>query len=221
MSWESSAEYYRLLNEEVNNVLGGFNSAECILWSVNFAEIELYQRTGEWEKCGRILNNAAQNLEKAGAEVVILCTNTMHKVSDLLLKEVGVPFLHIADMTADEIIKEKINAVGLLGTSYTMSEDFYKAKLIEKGIRVIMPEEKEQAVVNDVIYGELCKGKITDDSRRRYVEIMNKMIEKGGQGIVLGCTEIGLLIKSKDVSVQIFDTTVIHAKKTVEFALKH
>jgi aspartate racemase len=220
MSWESSVEYYKILNEEIKNILGGFNSAECILWSVNFEEIELYQRTNEWEKCGQILNNAAKNLEKAGAELIILCTNTMHKVSDLLLQDINIPFLHIADMTADEILKEKINAVGLLGTKYTMSEDFYKSKLIGKGIDVIVPDENDQNIINEIIYNELCHGVIKNSSRNEYIKIIDKIIKDGGKGIILGCTEIGLLIKQKDVSVKIFDTTIIHAKKAVEFALK-
>jgi aspartate racemase len=220
MSWESSVEYYKILNEEIKNILGGFNSVECILWSVNFEEIELYQRTNEWEKCGQILNNAAKNLEKAGAELIILCTNTMHKVADLMLKDITIPFLHIADMTADEIIKEGINVVGLLGTKYTMSEDFYKSKLIERGIHVIIPEEKEQNIINEIIYNELCKGIIKDNSRKEYINIINKMIKDGGKGIILGCTEIGLLVKQKDVSVKIFDTTIIHAKKAIEYSLK-
>ncbi|MDR1915729.1 MAG: amino acid racemase [Synergistaceae bacterium] len=148
MSWESSIEYYKILNEEVKHALGGFNSVECILWSVNFEEIELYQRTNEWGKCGKILGDAAKNLEKAGAELIILCTNTMHKVSDILLKNINIPFLHIADMTADEILNEKLNIVGLLGTKYTMSEDFYKSKLVERGIDVIVPNEKDQDIVN-------------------------------------------------------------------------
>ena len=158
MSRESSVEYYRILNEEIKSILGGFNSVECILWSVNFEEIELYQRTNEWGKCGQILNNAAKNLERAGADLIILCTNTMHKVSDLLLQNVNIPFLHIADMTADEILKERIRIVGLLGTKYTMSEDFYKSKLIERNIDVIVPEEKDQDIINEIIYNELCKG---------------------------------------------------------------
>jgi aspartate racemase len=218
MSWESTALYYKIINEEIQNILGGFNSAECILWSVNFEEIELYQRTNEWGKCAGILSNAAKNLEKAGAELIILCTNTMHKVSDLL--DIHVPFLHIADMTAEEILKEKISVVGLLGTKYTMSEDFYKSKLIEKGISVIVPEEKDQNIINEIIYNELCKGAIKQSSRKKYIEIIDKMIKNGAQGIILGCTEIGLLIKQKDVGVKIFDTTIIHAKKAVEFALK-
>jgi aspartate racemase len=220
MSWESSVEYYKILNEEIKNILGGFNSAECILWSVNFDEIELYQRTNDWEKCGQILNEAAKNLEKAGADLIILCTNTMHKVSELLLQNVNIPFLHIADMTADAIIKEKIDIVGLLGTKYTMSEEFYKSKLIERGITVITPDEKDQNIVNEIIYNELCKGIIEERSRNEYVKIIDKIIEKGGKGIILGCTEIGLLIKEKDVSVKIFDTTIIHAKKAIEFALR-
>jgi aspartate racemase len=218
MSWESTALYYKIINEEIKNTLGGFNSAKCILWSVNFEEIELYQRTNEWGKCAKILSNAAKNLEKAGAELIILCTNTMHKVSNLL--DIHVPFLHIADMTAEEILKEKISVVGLLGTKYTMSEDFYKSKLIKKGISVIAPEEKDQNIINDIIYNELCKGAIKSSSRKKYIEIIDKMIKNGAQGIILGCTEIGLLINQKDVSAKIFDTTIIHAKKAVEFALQ-
>jgi len=219
MSWESSAEYYKLLNEEIKDKLGGFNSAECILWSVNFEEIELYQRTNQWTKCGELLNNAAKNLESAGAGLIILCTNTMHKVSDLLLKDITIPFLHIADMTAEEIIKEKIKTAGLLGTKYTMSESFYVSRLTDKGINVLIPDEDEQETVNNIIYNELCKGTINEKSKAKYIEVINKMIKKGAKGIILGCTEIGLLIKQKDVTVKVFDTTIIHAKKAVEFAL--
>ncbi|MDR0666759.1 MAG: aspartate/glutamate racemase family protein [Campylobacteraceae bacterium] len=220
MSWESTALYYKILNEEVKNILGGFNSAECILQSVNFEEIEAYQRTNEWEKCAFILNNAAKNLEKAGAKLIILCTNTMHKVSHLLLRDVSIPFLHIADMTADEILKEGVSSVGLLGTKYTMSEDFYKSKLIARGINVIVPDEKEQNTINEIIYNELCKGVIKNSSRKEYIKAIDKMVKNGAQGIILGCTEIGLLIKQKDISTKVFDTTIIHAKKAVEFALK-
>ncbi|MHB9295543.1 aspartate racemase [Pillotina sp. SPG140] len=219
MSWESTVEYYRIINEEIKNKLGGFNSAKCILWSVNFEEIELYQRTNNWRKCGEILNNAAKNLEKAGAELLILCTNTMHKISDMLLQDIKIPFLHIADMTADEIIKEKINTVGLLGTKYTMSEDFYKSKLIEKNINVIVPKEDDQIIINEIIYEELCKGIIKENSQKKYIEIINEMVKNGIQGIILGCTEIGLLIKQKDVSIKTFDTTIIHAKKAVAYSL--
>jgi aspartate racemase len=219
MSWESTVEYYKIINEEVKNKLGGFNSAKCILWSVNFEEIELYQRTNDWEKCGKILNDAAKNIEMGGAELLVLCTNTMHKVSAMLLQDIKIPFLHIADMTADEIIKEKISTVGLLGTKYTMSEDFYKSKLIKKNINVIVPEEYQQIIINEIIYEELCKGIIKENSRKKYIEIVNEMIKNGIQGIILGCTEIGLLIKQKDISIKTFDTTIIHAKKAVEYSL--
>ena len=220
MSWESTVEYYKIINQEIRRRLGGFNSAECILWSVNFEEIELYQRTNEWEKCGKILNTAAKNLEKAGADVLILCTNTMHKISGLFLENVNIPFLHIADMTAEEIIQENIKKTGLLGTKYTMSEDFYKAKLIEKGLNVIVPEKNEQDIINEIIYEELCKGVIKENSRKKYMEIINTMIRNGMEGIILGCTEIGLLIKQENVSIKIFDTTLIHAKKAVEYVLE-
>ena len=207
MSWESTVEYYKIINEEIKNRLGGFNSAKCILLSVNFEEIELYQRTNEWEKCGEILNNAAKRLEKAGADFIILCTNTMHKISEIMLQNVTVPFLHISDMTADEIIKENIKRIGLLGTKYTMSEDFYIKRLTEKGLDVIVPNSDDQKMINGNIYEELCKGIINEYSRQKYVKIINKMINNEGiEGLILGCTEIGLLIKQKDVPIKIFDT---------------
>ncbi|MDR3259084.1 MAG: aspartate/glutamate racemase family protein [Fusobacteriaceae bacterium] len=220
MSWESTIEYYRVINEKVKNRLGGLNSAKCILWSVNFEEIELYQRTNEWDKCGKILNDIAKNLEKMGADFLVLTTNTMHKISEMVLDGVNIPFLHIADMTADEIIKERISTIGLLGTKYTMTEDFYKSKLIEKGISVIVPEENDQNIINEIIYEELCKGIIKDESRNKYIEIINKMLKNGAQGIILGCTEIGLLIKQENIAAKMFDTTLIHAKKAVEYALE-
>jgi len=219
MSWESTQEYYKMINEYTNQKLGGLNSAECILWSVNFEEIELYQRTNQWEKCGKILNGIAKNLKRSGADVLILCTNTMHKVTDLLLKDIKIPFLHIADMTADEIQKENLKKIGLLGTKYTMSEDFYKSKLIQKGIDVIIPNQNDQNIVNEIIYKELCMGKINEKSKKKYLDIIEKMLKQDVEGIILGCTEIGLLIKQKDVKVKIFDTTIIHAQKAVEFIL--
>ncbi|QQO09927.1 aspartate/glutamate racemase family protein [Breznakiella homolactica] len=221
MSWESTAEYYRILNEEVKNRLGGFNSAKCILWSVNFNEIEFYQKTNEWEKCGEVLNNAAINIEKAGADFLILCTNTMHKVSDQFMKGVGIPLLHIADMTAEEIQKDNLKKIGLLGTKYTMAENFYLSKIKEKGLDVIVPAEKDQDAVNSIIYDELCKGEIKDDSRSKFIEVINKMMSEGIEGIILGCTEIGLLIKQENISIKVFDTTIIHAKKAVEYALSY
>jgi aspartate racemase len=219
MSWESTVEYYRIINEEVKIRLGGLNSANCILWSVNFEDIELYQRTNEWEKCGKILNSAAKNLEKAGADFLILCTNTMHKVSSIMLKDIKIPFLHIVEMTSEEILKNRIKKIGLLGTKYTMTEDFYIKILEKNNLNVIVPDKNDQTIINDIIYKELCNGIINKESKNKYLEIINKMVKNGIEGLILGCTEIGLLIKEKDVSVKTFDTTKIHAKKAVEYAI--
>lgn len=220
MSWESTADYYRVINEEVKKRLGGLNSAKCILWSVNFEEIELYQRTNEWEKCGEILNDAAKNLEKAGADFIILCTNTMHKVTSIMLSNVNIPFLHIAEMTAEEVLKNNIKKIGLLGTKYTMSEDFYIKILEEHKLNVIVPNENDQKIINDVIFKELCSGIINTDSKSEYIRVIEKMIKNGMEGLILGCTEIGLLIKEHDVPIKTFDTTIIHAKKAVEYAIE-
>lgn len=220
MSWESTQTYYKIINEEIKRELGGFNSAKCVLVSVNFDEIEKLQRAGEWEKCGKLLNNAAKSLEKAGADFFILCTNTMHKVEKRIIEGVNIPFLHIADMTAEEIVDKGVRKVGLLGTIYTMEGDFYKSKLRDNGLEVIVPEKADREVVNSIIFNELCLGKIEKESKNRYLEIVGRLIGEGAEGIILGCTEIGLLINQNDVSIPVFDTTVIHAKKTVGYSLK-
>ncbi|HEX7064358.1 MAG TPA: aspartate/glutamate racemase family protein [Bacillales bacterium] len=219
MSWESSAEYYRLINEEVKNRLGGLHSAKCFLYSVDFEEIERYQADGNWEKAGEVLGDAALSLEKGGADFVVICTNTMHKVVDAVEKEISIPILHIADATADQIKKDGIRSVGLLGTKYTMEQDFYKSRMESNGIKVIIPSNDDRKLVNQVIYEELCLGKVLQTSKDEYKRIMEGLIEGGAEGIILGCTEIGLLVKHEDIEVPLFDTTAIHAIEAVDRSL--
>ncbi|KSU80306.1 aspartate racemase [Fictibacillus enclensis] len=220
MSWESSAEYYRMMNEEIKRRLGGLHSAKCILYSVDFQEIERYQSEGAWQKAGEVLSNAARSLEKGGADFIVICTNTMHKVIDAIQASVNIPLLHIADATADRIIENGLHSVGLLGTRYTMEQDFYKSRLESKGIQVIVPKETEREMVNRVIYEELCLGNIRQYAKDEYKKVIQGLIESGAQGIILGCTEIGLLIKPEDSSVPLFDTTNIHALEAVNLSLK-
>lgn len=219
MSWESSLEYYRIINEEVKNKLGGLHSAKCILYSVDFEEIERYQAEGDWESAGKLLGNAAQSLEKAGAEIIVICTNTMHKVIGSIEEKTNLPILHIADATAKQIQKSAINTVGLLGTKYTMEQDFYKARIASNGIKVLIPNDEDREVINKVIYEELCLGKIQESSKEYYKNVIKRLIKDGAEGIILGCTEIGLLIKQTDSDVPLFDTTTIHAVEAVNLAL--
>ncbi len=221
MSWESTLTYYRIINEEVKRQLGGFSSARCIIYSVNFDPIEKLQRADKWEESGQLLNEAAKSLERAGADFFILCTNTMHKVEAQIVEGVKIPFYHIAEMTANEIIARKIGKIALLGTIYTMEGDFYNSKLMARGIEVVVPEKEDRDMVNSIIFGELCMGRIEADSRQKYLNIISKMVEQGAQGVILGCTEIGLLIKQEDLTIPVFDTTIIHAKKAVEKALEN
>ena len=220
MSWESTAEYYRLINEEVKQRLGGLHSAKCVLYSVDFEEIEIYQRKGEWEKAARILTDAASRLQLAGADFIIICTNTMHKVADEIQAGIKIPILHIADITAQKVLSCGIERVGLLATIYTMEQDFYKSRLEAKGIKVLIPKERDRLIVNKVIYNELCLGKIVEESRAEYKRIIEDLIAQGAEGIILGCTEIGLLVKSEDATVPLFDTTLLHALGAVDFALE-
>ncbi|MFE3572907.1 aspartate/glutamate racemase family protein [Lysinibacillus sp. NPDC059133] len=219
MSWESSAQYYRLMNEEVKQQLGGLHSAKCILYSVDFQEIEHYQAEGEWEKAGQVLGEAAQSLESAGADFIIICTNTMHKVIDIIAAKITIPILHIADATANQIEKASLQKVALLGTKYTMEQDFYRARIEEFGIEVLVPLAKERAEVNRIIYEELCLGRIEQASKDYYLQVIESLVQSGAQGIILGCTEIGLLIKQEDVNVPVFDTTVLHAQAAVNMAI--
>lgn len=220
MSWESSVEYYRIINEEVKRRLGGLHSAKCLLYSVNFHEIERYQSEGAWEKAGEVLGNAASILEKGGADFIVICTNTMHKVVDDIQAKINVPLLHIADATASQIKEMGIHSVGLLGTKYTMEQDFYKSRLELNGIQVIVPNEKDREIVNKIIYDELCLGKIFQESRDYYKRVIQSLTESGAKGIILGCTEIGLLVKPEDSDVPLFDTSYIHALEAVNMALK-
>lgn len=221
MSWESTAEYYRIINEEIKSRLGGLHSAKCLINSVDFEEIERYQSSGDWDSAGEILGNAAYSLQKGGADFIIICTNTMHKVVEKIKENIHIPILHIADATAKEIKRKDIQTVGLLGTKYTMEQDFYKIRIEENHIKVMVPSEKDRDKINEVIYTELCLGKITSQSREYYKRVIENLIQEGAKGIILGCTEIGLLIKQEDVSVPIFDTTHIHAVEAVHFALRN
>jgi aspartate racemase len=212
MSWESTITYYRVINQTIKEKLGGFHSAKCILVSVDFQEIEQCQADGDWGKSAAILSEAARALEKAGADFIVICTNTMHKIAPEIRKSIHLPILHIAEMTAIELKKAGITRVGLLGTKYTMQQDFYKQVLIDNGIEVIIPEEKEIQIVNTVIYDELCLGIISGTSKQEYLKIISGLTARGAQGVILGCTEIGLLVDQEDTSTRLFDTTMIHAK---------
>lgn len=220
MSWESTVTYYQIVNETVKRELGGLHSAKVLLYSVDFAEIEEYQAKGEWDKSARVLSQAAINLEKAGADFIVICTNTMHKVAPEIQKEISIPVIHIAEATADELRKHGITKVGLLGTKYTMTQEFYKSKLIEVGIDVLIPDEEGITTVNDVIYKELCLGIISEQSKKKFVSVIEDLQREGAQGVILGCTEIGLLIGQEDTALPVFDTTQIHATKAALLAIE-
>ena len=220
MSWESTVTYYKIINETVKEKLGRLHSAKCILYSVDFQEIEECQANGNWEKSGEILGEAAYNLEKAGADFIVICTNTMHKVVNQIKEKISVPILHIAEMTAEKILEKGLKNIALLGTKYTMEQDFYKSKLIEKGINVIIPDKNDIETINEVIYDELCLGTINFNSKKKFLEIVDKLRSKGAEGIILGCTEIGLLIKNEDTDVPLFDTAIIHAEQAAIYSIK-
>ena len=220
MSWESSAEYYRLINEGVRDRLGGFHSAQCLMYSVDFAEIEVLQRDGRWAEADQMMIEAACRLEWGGAQCVVLCTNTMHKSADAMQNAIHIPMLHIADAAAEKIKALGLHSVGLLGTNFTMEEDFYKGRLATKyGLQVLIPSAPERQTVHRVIYDELCLGQINDLSRARYAQIIKRLVEQGAQCVILGCTEIGLLVRPEDSPVPLFDTTRIHAEAAVDWAL--
>ena len=220
MSWESTVTYYKIINETVKERLGGLHSAKCILYSMDFQEIEECQANGNWEKSGEILGEAANNLEKAGADFIVICTNTMHKVINQIKEKISIPILHIAEMTAEKILEKGLKNIALLGTKYTMEQDFYKSKLIEKGINVIIPDKNDIETINEVIYDELCLGTINFNSKKKFLEIVDKLRSKGAEGIILGCTEIGLLIKNEDTDVPLFDTAIIHAEQAAIYSIK-
>lgn len=221
MSWESSLEYYRILNETVKLRLGGLNSAKCLLDSVNFYEIEKLQHEGKWKELTNIMINSALRLRNGGADFIVICTNTMHMMAEAIERNVGIKVLHIADVTGQQIINNNIKKVGLLGTKFTMEGSFYKDILKGKyNIETIIPEEKERQIIHKVIFEELCRGYINKASKQLYIDIINKLASKGAEGVILGCTEIPLLIKQEDVAITVFDTTTIHAVSAVDFALE-
>lgn len=216
MSWESSLEYYRIINEKTKKELGGLHSSKSILYSVDFQEIEQLQHENRWEDLTKIMIDASQSLEKAGAESIVICTNTMHKMAEDVEKKISIPLLHIADATGEAINKLNLKNVALLGTKFTMEQDFYKKRLTDNyGINVLTPLDEDRDFIHNVIYNELCLGKILDESKNEFLKIIEKLITAGAEGVILGCTEIPLLIKQCDVSIPVFDTTQIHAEYAV------
>jgi aspartate racemase len=220
MSWQSSAAYYRIINETMKARKGPLYSAKSLMYTVNFHDIEQMQHEGEWDKAGEVLVDAAQRLERGGADCIVLCTNTMHKLASVIEAAVKIPFIHIADATAEQVKKQGMKKIGLLGTGFTMEQDFYKGRLAEKyGLEVIIPEKVDRDIVHRVIYDELCQGKIEASSKSEYVRILQDLADKGAEGIILGCTEIMLLVGQADSSVPVFDTTTIHAVAAVDYAV--
>jgi aspartate racemase len=220
MSWESSIEYYRIINETVRARCGGLHSAKSVMVSVDFAEIETLQHQGRWDEATKLMVDVAQCVEKGGADFLIICTNTMHKMAGEVEKHIHIPLLHIADATAQKIKAQGLRSVGLLGTKFAMEEDFYRGRLAQThGLEVLIPNDRDREMIHRVIYDELCMGMIKVSSKERYITIMNHLVTNGAEGIILGCTEIGLLIRDQDCSVPLFDTTRIHAEAAVEYAL--
>lgn len=219
MSWESTAEYYRLVNEMVRDRLGGLHSADCVLRSVDFAPIENLQARGAWEEAGAALASAAVELERGGAELLVLCTNTMHKVAPAIEQSVSIPFINLIDATAAAVTAAGTTAVGLLGTAFTMEQDFYRDGLASHGLKVLIPNTEDRATVHRVIYEELCLGIVSDDSRKEYQRIIAELTSRGAEGVILGCTEIELLISQSDADIPLYATTSIHARAAVDAAL--
>lgn len=221
MSWESSVEYYKLVNEEIHQKLGGVHSAKSVMVSVDFAEIEVLQKEGRWDEATQMMISAAKQVEAAGADFLLICTNTMHLMADQVQAAIHIPLLHIADTAAEAVLKQGVHTVGLLGTRFTMQGDFYKGRLAEKfGLKVIVPIEADQETIHNVIYNELVVGQILPASKEAYKKVINHLAEQGAQGIILGCTEIGLLVKQSDCVLPLFDTTPLHAQAAVQYALK-
>lgn len=220
MSWESTLEYYKAINLGIQEALGGLHSAKIVIYSVDFAPLEKHQHAGQWDEITHLLTQAALNVQAAGADCLLVCTNTMHKVAPQIQEAIDIPLLHIADATAEVLMGDNIEAVGLLGTAFTMEQSFYKARLEDNyGLRVVTPEKQERKVIHDVIYQELCMGKICDKSRQYYLQVIDDLAAQGAQAVILGCTEIGLLVKQADTDVKLLDTTAIHAQKAVQYAL--
>lgn len=221
MSWESTQDYYRIINQKVNEYLGGFHSCRCIMESVDFADFEELQHRDDWESLNKLMVESAKNLEKAGADFIVICSNTMHLCSSEIIKNVNIPLLNIATVTGNKIKSDHIDNVLLLGTKFTMESDFYKGILdADFGIEVMIPVEKDRITIHKVIYEELVHGRIEQESKRKYLEIIESSVRNGAGGVILGCTEIPLLIKQEDVSIPIYDTTRIHAESAVGFALR-
>ncbi len=220
MSWESTITYYEILNKEVVAALGGFHSAKILMYNVDFAELEENMSSGNWDGNARILADASKKLEAGGADFIVIATNTMHKLVPQIEKEIKIPILHIADATASRIKQDGIKKVALLGTKFTMTQDFIKERLLKSVLEVIVPDEKDIEIVNNVIFNELCLGKILDSSRREYQRIISSLKERGAEGVILGCTEIGMLISKKDSELPVYDTTIIHAKRAAKLALE-
>jgi aspartate racemase len=220
MSWESSAEYYRIINEKVRDRLGALHSARCLMWSFDFAEIEALQHAGRWDKATELLIEAAKRLERGGADFMLICTNTMHRMADDVQASVSIPLLHIADPTAERIKQAGLKRIGLLGTAFTMEQDFYKGRLTARhGLDVLVPDEEDRRTVHRVIYDELVQGRVEVKSRDAYRQIIARLVARGAQAVILGCTEIMLLVRPEDSAVPLFDTTAIHADAAVERAL--
>lgn len=220
MSWESSVTYYQIINTVIKEKLGGLHSAKCLLYSVDFQEIEEYQSTGNWDKSGDVLCDIARKLEAAGADFVIICTNTMHKVAEKVAESISVPLLHIVEAIVQELKTHQIRRVALLGTKYTMEQDFYKSKLISDGMTVMVPEEDDRTIMNDIIFKELCVGIVSEESKKMLLSVFEKFKKRDVEGIILGCTEIGLLIQQEDTPIPLFDTALMHAKSAALFAIE-
>jgi len=221
MSWESSANYYKIINEEVKKQLGGLHSAKVVLNSVNFEPIEHLQHKGDWDGTVKILATEAKAIENTGADFLLICTNTMHKVAPDIEKHISIPIIHIADATAQALLKDGVKKVGLLGTSFTMEQDFYKGRLEDKfDLKVLVPNEQDRKIVHDIIYQELCLGVVKQASKNKYLEIIHSLVNHGAEAIILGCTEIAMLVNQNDTNTKLYDTTTIHALKAVESAIK-
>lgn len=218
MSWESTVTYYQIINKSIKEKLGGLHSAKIILYSVDFAQIEKYQADGDWDKSAEELTEAARKLEAAGSDFIVICTNTMHKIVPRIQPQIHIPILHIADAAAEAILQVGMKRVALLGTKYTLTQDFYKGKLLEKGLEVLIPDAVGIKKVNDIIYNELCLGIISDDSRNVFMQIIKDFKDQGAEAVILGCTEIGLLIRQTDSCLPVFDTTLIHAQAAAQKA---
>ncbi|MHA7964648.1 aspartate/glutamate racemase family protein [Paenibacillus sp. CAU 1782] len=219
MSWTSTIEYYRIINEAIAESLGGLNSAKILLNSLNFAEVEKLQKQGDWDTAGQLLAEGAENLERAGADFIFICTNTMHKVADRVMRDLNVPLIHIADVTAEVIKSQGLSKIGLLGTRYTMEQDFLKQKLAGHGLDIIVPEAEDRDSVNRIIFEELCRGIIKEDSHKAMMDIIGALAAQGAEGVIFGCTEIALLVDPDSCSLPVFDTARIHAESAVKLAL--